>query len=114
MNYEIIAYETESGKIPFDEWLDSLDVTEVALVARRIDRFRKGNFGDHEPVGEGVYEARIHEGPGYRIYYSKIGKTIVLLLYGGIKRKQTKDIAKAHEYLENYKTKEKKYGKKMG
>lgn len=48
MNYEILTYETETGKILFDGWLDDLDVTEIALIARRIDRFRKGNFGDHE------------------------------------------------------------------
>jgi len=55
MNYEVITYETEIGKIPFEEWLNGLDVTEVAMIARRIDRFSKGNFGDHEPVGFGIF-----------------------------------------------------------
>ncbi len=114
MNYEILTYETETGKIPFDEWLDDLDVTQVALIARRIDRFRKGNFGDHEAVGQGVYEARMHEGPGYRVYYSVVGKAVVLLLCGGTKRRQAKDITKAHKYLEDYKLEKEKYGKKMG
>lgn len=114
MNYEIITYETDEGKIPLKIWLDNLDVIEVAIIARRIDRFRKGNFGDCDSVGSGVYEARIHDGPGYRIYYSKIGNTIILLLCGGIKKTQSKDISKAQEYLENYKSKEKKRWQKNG
>lgn len=115
MNYEIVVYETANGKLPFEDWLNGLDVTQVAIILRRIDRFKKGIFGDHEPLGEGVYEARIHEGPGYRIYYSKIGNNIIILLSGGIKRTQDKDINKAKEYLENYKLrKKKKYGQKMG
>lgn len=65
MSYEIITYETATGIIPFKDWLDDLDVTQVAIILRRIDRFEKGMFGDHESVGAGVYEARIHEGPDY-------------------------------------------------
>jgi putative addiction module killer protein len=57
-----------------------------------------GNFGDVKPVGEGVWEARIDWGPGYRIYYAQAGQSLILLLLGGDKRKQQADIEKAHLY----------------
>lgn len=65
-----------------------------------------GNFGDCEPVGDGISELKINFGPGYRVYFGKIGKTCVLLLVGGSKRSQQGDIEKAKEYFEDYKTRE--------
>ena len=62
-----------------------------------------GNFGDVEPVGEGVLELRIDWGPGYRVYFGRIGQVVVLLLCGGDKRTQQRDIKRAKDYFEDYK-----------
>jgi len=67
-----------------------------------LDRLISGNLGDCKPVGGGVSELRIDIGPGYRIYYSIIGSACVLLLCGGDKRRQSADIARAIEYLNDY------------
>lgn len=61
-----------------------------------------GNFGDVKPVGDGVWEARVDWGPGYRVYYAQAGKQLVLLLIGGDKRKQQSDIKLAHEYWKDW------------
>lgn len=71
-----------------------------------------GNFGDCKSLGDEIAELRIHYGPGIRIYYSKIGNKVVLLLFGGDKGSQSKDIDKAKEYLREYQSREKKHGKK--
>lgn len=82
----------------FDDWLSGLkDSVGRLRIARRIDAAANGNFGDCEPVGEGVSEMRIHYGPGYRVYFSRIGSTIYLLLAGGDKSTQKRDIARALE-----------------
>jgi len=70
-----------------------------------------GNFGDHKSLGNGLAELRVHSGPGIRIYYAKIGNTVVLLLCGGDKGSQAADILKAKEYLEEYKSRKEKHGK---
>jgi putative addiction module killer protein len=88
----------------FGEWLDSLkDAKAQARVAVRINRLAAENFGDHKALGDGVWELRIDWGPGYRVYYGPVGRTVVLLLCGGDKRKQAADIAKALEYWKDYK-----------
>ena len=80
----------------FAKWLDNLkDVRAKARILVRIDRMRTGNFGDVSPVGEGVSELRIFYGPGYRIYFVQRGAEIVILLNGGDKSAQKKDIARA-------------------
>ncbi len=80
----------------FDAWFASLkDMQAARRVQARIDRAEDGNFGDCEPVGEGVSEMRIHYGPGYRVYFVKRGMEIVILLAGGNKSTQTKDIKTA-------------------
>jgi putative addiction module killer protein len=80
----------------FVEWLDSLrDIQARARVLVRIERLVAGNPGDVKPVGEGVSELRINYGPGYRVYYKMRGQTIVVLLAGGDKRTQAKDIEQA-------------------
>jgi len=68
-----------------------------ALILKRINRLKKGNPGDIEPVGEGIFEIRIHYGPGYRVYYKDASNEIILLLCGGDKSTQQKDITKAKE-----------------
>jgi putative addiction module killer protein len=82
----------------FDDWFAELkDRQAVRRVQVRIDRAEDGNFGDCEPVGEGVSEMRIHYGPGYRVYFVQRGIEIVVLLAGGNKSTQTKDIKTALE-----------------
>ena len=80
----------------FDKWLRRLrDTRARAVIARRIGRMRAGNFGDVKPVGSGVSELRIDFGPGYRVYFTQRGRTIVVLLLGGDKDSQQADIVKA-------------------
>jgi putative addiction module killer protein len=80
----------------FDEWLSNLsDQKAKARILARLLSATFGNFGDCEPVGEGVSEMRIHVGAGYRVYYTRTGSTVYVLLAGGVKAGQTKDIAKA-------------------
>ena len=80
----------------FKNWLDGLaDKTAAQRIADRILRMQGGLLGDVEPVGNGVSEMRIHYGPGYRVYFVQRGKTVVVLLCGGDKRTQSKDIKAA-------------------
>ncbi|EJI4682339.1 type II toxin-antitoxin system RelE/ParE family toxin [Salmonella enterica] len=89
---EIIRSET------FSDWLLSLkDSRAKARVLARIDRMKMGNFGDSELIGDGLSEARIHYGPGYRVYFMQQGEVVVVLLCGGDKNSQSKDIKKAKQ-----------------
>lgn len=90
---------TLSKSDEFDDWLRGLkDPVAKALIARRIERAEAGNFGDCEPVGEGVAEMRIHHGPGYRAYFTRRGEVVYLLLLGGgDKSSQKRDIRCAIE-----------------
>jgi putative addiction module killer protein len=80
----------------FDDWFTTLrDIRAKVRIQARIDRAGLGNFGDSEPVGEGVSEMRIHFGPGYRVYFVQRGLEVVILLAGGDKSSQPKDIKRA-------------------
>jgi len=80
----------------FDAWLSKLkDVRAKALIIKRIRAAENGNFGDCEPTGAGVSEMRIHFGPGYRVYFTRVGEVVYVLLCGGIKRGQRRDISRA-------------------
>lgn len=80
----------------FKNWLKALrDANAKAKILVRIRRLESGNEGDSAPVGEGISELRIHYGPGYRVYYKRAGKALILLLCGGDKSTQAKDIRKA-------------------
>jgi putative addiction module killer protein len=110
--YTIAYYLTETGEKPFKEWLESLkDIMARQKVRIRLDRVRLGNLGKNRSVGEGVYELKIDYGPGYRVYYAIEKKTHVLLLLGGVKSSQGKDIARAMKYWQEHK-KRRKNGKK--
>lgn len=100
---EVVEYENDAGTNPFAEWLGSLDDQAHAKVFTAVTRMRLGNFGDVEPVGKGVSERKIDWGPGYRIYFGKDGQKLVILLGGGIKRRQQKDIKSAQEAWNEYK-----------
>ena len=101
--YEIDYYVTEQGGKPFKDWLEGLrDVQGRARIRVRLDRVRLGNFGDHRSVGAGVQELRIDYGPGYRVYFGTEGQRVVLLLPGGDKSSQPRDIARAREFWQDH------------
>ncbi len=101
---EVRRYQTADGKTPLTEWLDGLrDRQGRARIFTRLERLQLGLFGDCKSVGEGVSELRIDHGPGYRVYYGQDGQTLVLLLCGGDKATQPKDIEKAHGYWKDHK-----------
>jgi putative addiction module killer protein len=101
---EIRHYADSKGFIPFDSWFDALpDRQTQAIVEVRLDRVAAGNFGDCKPVRDGVQELRIDHGPGYRVYLSRQGPVLVLLLCGSDKRNQSREIEKAIEHLNNWK-----------
>ena len=90
-----MEYEVRTTR-QFDDWLDDLsDEKASAIIVERLVRIQSGLFGDFEPVGDGISELRIHYGSGYRIYYTIRGKVVVIVLLGGTKGTQKKDIKKA-------------------
>lgn len=96
---QIEVYQV-SGFAPFTDWLERLpDIQARARIRARIDRLEAGNPGRYEDLGGGLRELKIDWGPGYRVYWTQIGRTLVLLLIGGDKRTQTADIKAAREYL---------------
>lgn len=86
----------------FAKWIDGLqDIRARARILVRIERLASGNPGDVKPVGEGVSEMRIDSGPGYRVYFKKTGQMLVILLAGGVKKTQAKDIQTALRLARN-------------
>lgn len=98
----IKEYVDVSGCSPFREWLTSLDRVVNARIQARVLRFESGNLGDYKALGNGVFEARLDFGPGYRVYFSIHERTILLLLLGGGKKSQKKDILQSKKYLKDY------------
>ena len=92
---ELLEYVREDGGCPFADWFDKLDNQARAKVVVTLERMEMGNFGDHKSVGEGVMERRIHFGPGYRLYFGRDGEELIILLIGGTKSRQSRDVAKA-------------------
>jgi putative addiction module killer protein len=104
---EIVAFRAKDGRVPFEDWLDDLnDKKAVARILARLARVRQGNLGDWKSVGEGVSELRVGYGPGYRVYFGQKGQTLVVLLCGGDKRMQDRDIRLAKQYWQEYKASE--------
>ena len=102
--YLIRKYRCANGRIPFDEWLNILkDVKVKARLFKRLDKVQLGNLGDWGSVGDGVFELREHFNKGYRIYYGIEKQTVILLLCGGDKSTQAKDIKKAKQYWQEFK-----------
>lgn len=98
-----------TNREPFIEWLEGIKdpVTEVRI-RQRIRRIELGNLGDHRLVGDDVFELRLHFGSGYRVYFGKVGSIVILLLMGGDKRSQKRDIKQAKYYFHEYKTNQSK------
>ena len=100
---DILVYCDERNREPYTDWINTLkNKKDQQRIRSRVRRMVQGNFGDHEPVGEGVYELRLFFGSGYRIYFSKQGDSIVLLLCGGDKSSQQSDIKNAKSYWKEY------------
>lgn len=92
---EVVEYLDSRGRSPYREWFLSLDAQTAAIVTVAVERLADGNTSRVKPIGEGAVEIRIDRGPGYRIYFGWDGKTLVVLLGGGTKRRQQRDIAEA-------------------
>lgn len=106
---ELREYQTADGRVPCAEWLKALrDRRAVKAIIARLTRLQAGNRGNWKPVGTSVFELRIDTGPGYRVYCGQDGQTLVLLLCGGDKRTQSKDIERAHDYWKDYKARRKR------
>ncbi|MEM9539918.1 MAG: type II toxin-antitoxin system RelE/ParE family toxin [Cyanobacteria bacterium P01_E01_bin.42] len=104
---EIRIYTLTDGTAPFLQWRDSLkDKKARAKIRARLDRVEEGNLGDSKFVGEGVYELRIDYGSGYRIYFGQESNVMIILLLGGDKSTQTKDIRKAQNYWKEYRSRD--------
>ena len=100
---EIKKLELQNGLVPFDEWFDALhDRKMQAAVDARLTRVRAGNFCDCKSVGGGVFELRIALGPGLRVYYGLQGQQVVILLGGGDKSTQARDIRRAQQLWQQF------------
>ena len=99
-------YQNRRGREPFTEWYDALkDMKTQARIRNRLRRVEAGNLGDCKPVGKGVSELRLDFGPGYRVYFGEVGDTLILLC-GGDKSVQDRDIKRAQEFFAEYRTSE--------
>ena len=105
---ELREYLDEQGRSPFARWFDRLKAVPAAKVATALVRMEQGNLSNAQGVGGGILETKIHFGPGYRIYFGRDGETLVILLGGGTKRQQQKDIEIAKDRWRDYKRRKKK------
>lgn len=105
---KVIIYKSKDGKCPLIEWSDSIkDKRAMQSVLARVARIRSGNFGDSKSVGSGIIELRIPYGPGYRVYFGRDDACLVVLLCGGDKSSQNKDIENAKKYWRDYQERKK-------
>ena len=105
---KIEHYQREDGGIPYQAWFIKLrDVVAKVAISKRIDRLALGNFGNCRDVGNGVSELKIDVGPGYRVYVAHRGERLVILLCGGNKSTQPKDIELARKYWTDWKRRQK-------
>lgn len=107
--FEIRRYRTASGDEPFTDWLSDLpDRQARARILARLERLEVGNLGDCKFLRHGVSELRVDWGPGYRVYFGRDGRTVIVLLCGGDKRKQDADIKRAAELWQEYTNRKKR------
>jgi putative addiction module killer protein len=104
---QVLEYLDSAGRNLFRRWFDGLDAIAAAKVTIAVTRLNAGNFSNAKGVGSGVLEYRIDFGPGYRIYFGRDGETIVILLGGGTKQLQQRDIAAAQARWVDYKKRKK-------
>ena len=101
--YEVEIFTTQQGKEPFSEWFQNFNRDIQARIFLRINRIRNGNFGDYKNLGDEIFELKINFGSGYRIYFGKDGKKLIILLCAGNKKTQNQDIQRAKDYWLEYK-----------
>ena len=101
--YVIVNYSDDNGKEPVKEWLKTLDGSTRKRILIRFDRLQDGNFGDYKQLDEDLYELRFAFGAGYRVYYTLHNSYIILLINGGDKKSQKKDIQNAKKIIKNLK-----------
>lgn len=101
-------FEQEDASRPFSRWFLSLNTSAALKIRTAIARMEQENFSNVKPVGQGVSEYRLDFGPGYRVYFGKDGEKRVILLGGGTKKRQSRDIEIAKGYWKVYKTRKKK------
>ena len=99
----IREYIDLNGHSPYAKWFNRLNAPAAAKITTAVVRMELGNFSNSKGIGEGIFECRIDFGPGYRIYFGKDGDTIVILLGGGTKKRQQKDIVNAKKFWKEYK-----------
>ena len=104
----IREYQTEDGISPFARWFDTLNAPAALKVRTALARMEAGNLSNTKGVGGGVSECRIDFGPGYRVYFGKAGTQLILLLGGGIKKRQQQDIDAAQKLWTQYKARKRK------
>jgi len=100
---ELRCYLDGEGSSPFADWFEGLDATAFAKVTTGLERIAQGNLGNTKSAGHGVLEYRIDFGPGYRVYFGRDGETLVILLSGGTKRRQQRNIDDAQARWQDYK-----------
>ena len=99
---QIEKYVLPSGACPFDDWFNVLPLQDQAMIDTRLDRVSLGNLGSANSVGDGVFELKFKSGSGFRIYYGRSDKQVILLICAGNKRTQKKDIATAKKYWSSF------------
>jgi putative addiction module killer protein len=104
---DVREYLDRNGRSPYAEWFDSLNAHAAAKVAIAVTRIGQGNYSNVKSVGSGVHECRIDYGPGYRVYFGREGERLVILLGGGTKKRQQKDIDNAIDRWQDYKNRKK-------
>lgn len=104
---ELRGYIDEKGNKPFALWLEALNSTAAAKVTIALTRIEQGNFSKTKSVGAGVLEYKVDFGPGYRIYFGKDGESVVILVGGGTKKRQSQDIQAAQACWADYKKRKK-------
>ena len=104
----VVEFDNEDGSHPYSNWFASLNVHAALKVRTAIARMENGNFSNVKSVGQGVSEYRLDFGPAYRIYFGKDGDKLVILLGGGTKKRQSRDIETAKLHWKDYKTRKRK------
>ena len=99
---EVREYIDEEGRSPFGRWFDGLNASAAAKVRTALARMESGNLSNVKSVGGGLLEYRIHTGPGFRVYFGREGDRLIILLGGGTKRRQQRDIERARSLWQDY------------